>query len=250
MTNLAIKKVIWVALSLTIIILVWFIYKLASAGFLDANHSISPANSGSVGEFIGGTIGLIISITTLIILFQTYFSQNKQHIDFQYANSIELLLSIHESIVKDIEKLEFGPHKGELAILTFNITNTPNVFIDRLNYIINSYRLLIHRCNQMIKSQGESSTFNLAEDLIARFYLSFYTKIVWVIIAEDKVDLTKPQPYKIYLSLKLGKHDDAAYFLDSFGLLAKETFEYLMEKKIIPKNDWKQEIMERINKFI
>lgn len=157
---------------------------------------------------------------------------------------------MHESIVKDIEKLEFEQYKEELAILYFTNPITPNVFLDKLNFIINSYKLLIGRCKNIIESQKDSQMSDIAKDLLSKFYLSFYTKIIWVIIALDEKDQSKPQPYNIYLPLAQRAHDDARYFLSTFGILAKESFEFLIENKLIPKNEWKMKSLKRINTFI
>ena len=251
MNSSSVKITFGAAIGISIVIVGWYFYKLCSAGFLNPNGSLSPDISAYVGGFIGGTIGLIISITTLIILYQTYFSQNRQHTDLQLTSSIELLMKMHESIVIDIQNLEFVGHKGEISILYFNAPKIPNIFLDKLNFIINSYSLLISRCKNIIKQHKDSKMIEVANDLLARFYLSFYTKIIWVIIADDKNDSSKPQPFDIYIFLVKNGHDDAKYFLKTFGLLAKETLEYLNEKRLITiDSDWKRKSLDKIKKFV
>lgn len=265
MKDRTIRILFWSTIITIFILLLWFILALIQAGFVNANKPLSPEISSNVGSFIGGVVGGILSFVTLFILYQTYklqvSSANESKInirDDKLIGSFDQLNLIHESIVNDISDLEFTDHegqehKGSIAIVYYEQkTQGPDIFIDKLNYIINSYKLLITECKRRIGSFHDVESVETAKAFLGRFYLSFYTKLLWLFILEEHINNGRVfKPFQVYQRIAREiSNDDAQYIFLNFSAIGEEAFIYLNEHNLIAtNNEWKKRSLEKIKSF-
>lgn len=61
------------------IIVFWFLYRLLKVdGHYNPNHKINLPDAGQVGDFIGGVVGTLFSLTGIILLYETLALQRKE----------------------------------------------------------------------------------------------------------------------------------------------------------------------------
>ena len=66
-------------LSVGVIIEIKFIDILQSCGFVLADTEISMPETGNIGDFIGGVVGTLFSLASIILLLLTLRDQNHQY---------------------------------------------------------------------------------------------------------------------------------------------------------------------------
>ena len=161
-------------------------------------------------------------------------------------------MKIHESIIKDIERLEIEwdaldgdivlhkMYKGSNAVWNYKC-DEEGIIHDQLNYIIRSYNLLINQAKKIYNAKNKNN-------LLISFYLSFYTRILWGVI-EDPT-------YYEYIKL-IERVDDAPYVFIEYSNLSIEAINYLANKNVIAKPidetidpqkyNWKRETIIKLN---
>ncbi|MFC7526133.1 hypothetical protein ACFQRK_19365 [Parapedobacter sp. GCM10030251] len=96
--NLVIGFLIFISLAIT----AYFLCRL-NEQFTYVKGEIEMAETGQVGDFIGGTVGTIISLGALILVYITYLNQRveneKSKIDEKFFNMINL----HKANVSEME---------------------------------------------------------------------------------------------------------------------------------------------------
>lgn len=96
-------------LSVGVIIEIKFIDILQSCGFVLADTEISMPETGNVGDFIGGVVGTLFSLASIILLLLTLRDQNHQYKRDRLGQTFYEMLHIHNDNVvgmnlKDAEK--------------------------------------------------------------------------------------------------------------------------------------------------
>ncbi len=74
----ALKVFLFVIITSSVLVIVIFTYEFYKAGLISTSLQVSPTISANYGDFVGGVLGSILALATVILVWVTYNSQKKE----------------------------------------------------------------------------------------------------------------------------------------------------------------------------
>ncbi|WBX76237.1 hypothetical protein PG911_16665 [Tenacibaculum ovolyticum] len=177
-----------------ILISIWFIYRgYSNEGFINPSTKIDNDISAKFGDFIGGVVGTIFSLSGILLLFKTLNLQRKEltesrnvFIKQQFDNTFFELLKLHKTNLSQFEDYDLLRNKlTGVEYLNYERDKLQNNFINKKN--INKNRKLGIENFELTYSQ-KGHNFSMYFRTLYRIYCHI---IESDITEKDKVNYSK-----------------------------------------------------------
>lgn len=222
------KKVKTALLAFVTISLLVFIILFIRKQSFDINSSIDTAKFSEFGGFVGGVFG---SLSLFLVILAYYAS-----IEADERSKVE---AFYQHLNSEINEASYDGKKGIEAWLAFKMKDDPerhikHVMFDQLNvfvYSFNTYSSYIDNSKLLSKSDKEIYR--------KRFYLLYYSKILWSI----RETVMKDGQWAI------DNHDDSKFIIPLFCRTSINVINYLMEKEIAKDSQLKNLVLSRFEQL-
>ncbi|HEY5370506.1 MAG TPA: hypothetical protein VIJ75_16095 [Hanamia sp.] len=203
--------IVMVVISSTIPILL-YLYKFGSFSF-----SKNQGQWATFADYLGGTLGIVLSAVTIYLLYQTYTTQNSQLKIQENDSHINFIDLQYNQIIKDISGIRFANKKGSEALYAWipSEKNPANNVVNTLNFILHTFNSHIDTISSMDIDASRK------QDLFCRAYLMFHAKIIW------------PALSSLYNDQAFKGHTDNLY--KNFNDLIRKTYCYLVPREKLEK---------------
>jgi hypothetical protein len=176
------------------------------------------------GDFMGGTVGTLLTGASLILILITYKSQSKYQRTEAQKQTLQFGSQLIVDIETDIEQLTLNKSKGKKALFDLRVTSFPDgkyTFLDKLNSILNMY-------NQLFKMMEGIDDKDKKEFILTRTYFSFYSSILWPLYNKN---IKKNILYTDIRDYLKEHHRDSDKLFKLYEDLTKRCVEYLYKEK-------------------